>query len=68
MQISKFLSVDDANAVVANTKYILMWGHIEYEDIFPDTSLHHYDWCVAVIPNDIARAIFSFPILKNESD
>jgi hypothetical protein len=66
--LAKPLRIGDVVKAKEGTKYILMWGHIEYKDIFPDTPVHHDDWCVAVIPNDLQRSVFSLPILRETID
>ena len=60
--VAKFLPVRDAIKAMSGKKYTLMWGHIEYRDIFPDSPLHHEDWCVDVILNDLATNSWSMPI------
>jgi hypothetical protein len=67
-QLAKTLSVEDAVRAKDQPVYILMWGHIEYRDAFPETPMHHHDWCVAVIPNDIPKGIFSFLTIKEHVD
>jgi len=45
-------------------KTLFIGGHIEYRDIFPDSPLHHYDWCDLVLPDDISRNVISFVALR----
>jgi hypothetical protein len=69
IQLAQFLSVEDAIAATdpSDSKYILMWGHMEYRDIyFPETPPHSDDWCVSVAPNDLQRALFSFIVLSEK--
>jgi hypothetical protein len=66
-QLAQKLSAQDAFAAVNGGKYILMRGHIQYRDIFQDTSLHYENWCVVIIPNDAQRSIFSFPLLRDSA-
>src|SRR5713226_2498350 len=42
-QVSQFLPIEIANKNMAGQQYILMWGHVEYRDGFPDTPLHFED-------------------------
>jgi hypothetical protein len=61
--LAKFLSISDAQASTGDgaSKFILMWGHAEWKDIFfPETPNHSDDWCVSVAPNDLQRAQFSY--------
>lgn len=67
-QLAKMVPVEDLVAANQGTKYILMFGHIEYRDIFPDTPTHHDDWCVVLLPNDIGRTIMSVPNLRQRVD
>jgi hypothetical protein len=53
---------------VKGGKYILMWGHIEYMDIFPKTPPHNHDWCMVVIPDDIDYSKFSFNVLRDKGN
>jgi hypothetical protein len=69
IQLAKSLSFEDAAAAVGDkaSKFTLMWGHVEYRDIyFPETPLHSDDWCVSVSPNDLQRGLFSFIILSEK--
>jgi hypothetical protein len=67
-QLSKSLSAQDMIAAENQTKYILMYGHIQYRDVFPDSKPHHADWCVVVFPNNIDKNLFSLPTLKDTAD
>jgi hypothetical protein len=67
-QLAKTLSVEDVVGAKNETKYILMYGHIEYRDVFPDSSLHHEDWCMVVVPNNIEHGVFSLPTLRDKAD
>lgn len=60
LQLAKKILVADALSAKEGTSYILMWGHAEYRDEFPDTPLHYDDWCVGIIPVDLQRSKFSF--------
>jgi hypothetical protein len=44
------ISVNEANGVINKTAKIIAWGYGEYRDIFPDTPLHHKNWCVEILP------------------
>jgi hypothetical protein len=50
------------------TKYILMWGHMEYRDVFPDTPLRTLDYCFFVAPNDPSNDVFSFMSLFEKTE
>ena len=67
-QLARTFSLADAVEAKSQTKYILLWGHIEYRDIYPDTPTYHDDWCEIVLRNDIEKAIFSFPTLQEKVD
>jgi hypothetical protein len=61
------------NAIDASTanpwKTIFVSGGGEFNDIFfPETSTHHFDWCVVILPNDIPKSVFSFPIFRESTD
>jgi hypothetical protein len=50
---AKFVSATDILNVTQGGAYILMWGHLEYKDIYYlETPFHYEDWCVVVVPND----------------
>ncbi|MBI3704005.1 MAG: hypothetical protein HY244_09195 [Rhizobiales bacterium] len=68
LQAAQTLAIEDAVKAQVGTKYIFMRGHIQYRDIFPDTLLHYADWCVAIIPNDLERSLFSFLSLRENTD
>ena len=59
-QVSAFLSTTDATRAINHQIAVFAAGHVEYFDIFPDDPIHHVDWCILVIPNDIPNNIFSF--------
>src|SRR5271169_4634321 len=40
-QLAQMLHFEDAAKARDGVKYILMRGHIQYRDIFPDTPMHH---------------------------
>jgi hypothetical protein len=67
-QLAKNLPIEDVTKAQNGTGYILMVGHMEYRDIFPESPLHHDDWCVGVVPNDIQRNIWSMPIIREKTD
>jgi hypothetical protein len=67
IQLAKFISIDDLTATVGDsaTKFILMWGHMEFQDIyFPETPIHSDDWCVSIAPADLRQQSFSYISLK----
>lgn len=70
IELAQILSTDDAiKASGPNpTEIIELAGHIEYNDVFPGTTLHHFDWCVIAIPHDIQRSDFSFLRSREEVD
>ena len=68
LQAAQKFSVQDAIQARDDNKYILMRGHIQYRDIFPDTPAHHDDWCVVIVPNNLEKMEFSFPIVREKAD
>jgi hypothetical protein len=69
--LAKKLGIEDAMAASGNTpsKLILMHGVIRYNDLFsPETPIHHNDWCLAVLPHDIPKSVFSFLGVRDEAD
>jgi hypothetical protein len=62
------LSIEDAQKAsgASSTEVIEMVGHIEYNDIFPNTPLHHFDWCIVADPHDVTKNEFSFFIIKEK--
>jgi hypothetical protein len=61
--LAQFLSISDAQAEIGDTasKFVLMWGHAEWTDIyFPETPSHSDDWCVSVVPNNLQGQTFSY--------
>jgi len=68
--LAKFLSFSDAQTEMGNTasKFVLMWGHAEWNDIyFPETPNHSDDWCVSVVPNNLESQKFSYISLIDKS-
>jgi hypothetical protein len=55
-----------------NHPLILIYGYIEYRDVFPDShthqSWHHDDWCINAIQDDTLNEGFSFWVLKETAD
>jgi hypothetical protein len=41
-------------------------GHIQYNDIFPDTPVHYFEWCVVATPADLKTA--TFPLIAYTSE
>lgn len=67
-EIAKGLPVEEVQGAKAEQRFILMWGRITYRDVFPDTPDHFHEWCVAVVPNDPMRSLFSFISLKENAE
>jgi hypothetical protein len=67
IELSKFLSLQDALRAKNERTIILVYGILEYKDVFSE-EMHHADWCVAMIPNDIPRSVFSFLIMREIAD
>jgi len=65
---AKNLSMADAIAAKDEKKHILVFGHIDYLDIFPETPMHFNDWCVALIVNSVNWPIFSPLNLRERVD
>lgn len=65
---AKALLLQDAVQASAKAKRIFISGHAEYDDIFPESHRHHFDWCVLAIPNEISYSLFSFPRLRETGD
>jgi hypothetical protein len=67
--LAKQLKKEDALKAIEPrpTAFIYIVGHIEYADIFPDSSPHHNDWCVVALPVDIEKSIFSFVNIAEET-
>jgi hypothetical protein len=60
------IAINVSNTIVAralepNPDLVLyLIGSIQYNDIFPDTSAHHFDWCVAAVPSNLVTGGFNF--------
>ncbi len=70
-ELAKFLSINDVMQAANQQPTVLIYilGHIEYTDIYyPETHLHHFDWCVMALPNDIEKNAFSFLSVYEKSD
>jgi hypothetical protein len=65
---AKRIELADAERAAQGHEIVLMVGHLEYRDIFPDTPEHHADWCVALFPNDLKKNIWSPLKLFQTSD
>ena len=57
--LAKKVTRADAITAESGKAVILLVGHIEYRDVFPDTPPHHRDWCTAEIPNDLDRNVWA---------
>jgi hypothetical protein len=57
-----------ADDVRRGRKFILMWWHIDYTDIFPQTPPHKHDWCMVVIHDDVYYSKFTFNVLRDKGD
>jgi hypothetical protein len=67
-QFAILLPIADILAAQQQLKTIILSGHIEYRDVYPETSLHREDWCIAFVPNDVEQIIFSPIDLRTEVD
>jgi hypothetical protein len=65
---AQYLSKQDVFDARYNRIVMLIFGHIEYNDVFPGSLLHTEDWCDIVSPVDPDHKSFSFPILRAVSD
>lgn len=63
-ELAKKLSSADAASAVQGTNVILLVGHMEYRDIFPDTEMHSADWCITLLPIDLKNNRWSMPIVS----
>jgi hypothetical protein len=61
--MAKNIMLEDVKDASNGTKFITIYGHIDYRNIFQDTKLYSIDWCEYIIPNDINQSKLSFPIL-----
>jgi hypothetical protein len=60
-QTAQKLSIEDARLATGESSSVSIYavGHAEYDDIFPDTPRHHFDWCILVYPNNPEKSLFS---------
>jgi hypothetical protein len=68
LQVAQKLALEDVIRAKNGKGYILVVGHIEFRDIFPDTPIHHRNWCELLIPDDPARNIWSDIMLSERAD
>ena len=66
--LAKIILLNDVMKARDNQVNILLYGHVEYRDIFEGTRMHHEDWCIAVLPNDPDNSVFSFLNLIEKTD
>lgn len=61
IQFAQILPAADAQRASGPTptEVLFALGHLEYNDIFPDTPIHTVDWCFILAPNDMANSVFS---------
>jgi hypothetical protein len=59
---AQILSLSDAQRASGPnpSKVIEFAGRAEYNDTIPNTSLHYDNWCLIVVPHDLASSNFSF--------
>jgi hypothetical protein len=60
---SRFVSKDEIKKTLAQDGFAVVWGHIEYIDVFK--SPHHAEFCVTVNPSPDGSD-FSLNLLKSE--
>jgi hypothetical protein len=65
MQPTKSLSAEQVQKIIDQKGNAIIWGHIEYGDVFPKSPRHHIHYCLRVFPANIGTLI-SFPLYKSE--
>jgi hypothetical protein len=65
MQPTRTLSADEMQTIIDGKGKAVIWGHMEYRDVFPDTDVHHVHYCLKVFPANVG-AIVSFPLHRPE--
>jgi hypothetical protein len=67
LQLSKFISSEDVQAVIDNKTTFVIWGYVEYRESLPGNQPHHIHWCYKVVPvDDGDKYIFSYPGYRPE--
>jgi hypothetical protein len=67
LQLAQRISIEQLQKTAKGEAIIIIEGHFEYRDIFPDDPIHIIDWCSRLIPNDIPTKKVSFIDLKMET-
>ena len=70
-ELAKRVGSADIIATLGQTpsKIFFIDGAIQYKDIFfPESPVHHVDWCVLVSPNEPEKNRFSFINVRDEED
>jgi hypothetical protein len=65
MQPTKSLTADNMKQIIDQKGYAIIWGYMEYGDVFPNTTGHHVHYCLRVFPANIG-AVVSFPLYGRE--
>jgi hypothetical protein len=65
MSPTRSLTVDEMKNITDNKGQAVIWGHMEYDDVFPHTPTHHIHYCLRIYPANISN-IVSFPLYRPE--
>ena len=65
MHQTQSVSPEEMQNIVQHAGIGVIWGHIEYSDIFQKATVHHMHYCLRIFPSNIG-AIVSFPLYRPE--
>ena len=65
MQQTKSLSAEQIQKIIDQKGSAIIWGYMEYGDVFLKSPRHHIHYCLRVFPANIGTLI-SFPLYKPE--
>jgi hypothetical protein len=67
LQMSKFITTDQAASIAGGKGHFIMWGYVEYREALPGNKVHHIHWCYETVTIDAGSSyIFSHPAFRPE--
>jgi hypothetical protein len=66
VQVAQFLSVEDAQRAISGKQLVLLAGYIDYSDQLPKAKTRRHDWCLLLVPIDLAANQFTFFLIQDD--
>ena len=65
MHPTRSLSGEEMKSIADGKGKGIIWGHLEYNDVFPNTKTHHVHYCLNIFPANVGN-LTSFPLYRPE--